>query len=135
VAIYGAELLARSASKFRRNQILRAKIKAEVCDKISRRLCTIRSQVFEHASIVHERAFGARTIKIRQNERKNPKKHGKQAKFKGVHFAISRGSKLAFAIHSACFNNPPRLKKRRLGSVSLRRVYKFHNLTALLSTA
>jgi len=84
---------------------------------------------------VHERAFGMQAIKIRQNKRKNPSKRGKQAKFKGVHFAISRGSKLAFAIHSACFNNPSRLKKRRLGSLFLRRVHKFHNLTALLSTA
>jgi len=58
-----------------------------------------RSQAFKHASIVHERAFGTRAIKIRQNERKNSKKHGKQPKFKGVHFAISRRSKPAFAIH------------------------------------
>jgi len=88
-----------------------------------------------NAQVSRNGRIGARTIKIRQNERKNSKKHGKQAKFKGVHFAISRGSKLAFAIHSACFNNPPRLKKRRLGSLFLRRVHKFHNLTALLSAA
>lgn len=90
-----------------------------------------RSRLFKHAGIVHERAFGTRAIKIRQNERKNSKKHGKQPKFRGAHFTISRRSKPALAIHSACFNNPLAPKKRRLGSVSLRRVYKFHNLTAL----
>ena len=91
-----------------------------------------RSQLFEHAGIVHERAFGARTIKIRQNERKNPSKHGKQTKFKGAHFTISPpiDPSLLLPIHSACFNNPLAPKKRRLGSVSLLRVHKFHNLTA-----
>ena len=49
-----------------------------------------RSQAFKHASIVHERAFGTRAIKIRQNERKNSKKHGKRAKFKAYIRDLSR---------------------------------------------
>jgi hypothetical protein len=64
----------------------------------------------------------------------NPKRHGKQAKFK-ARFAIFYGSKPAFAIHPACFNNSPAPKKRRLGLYFCARVHKFHNLTALLSTA
>ena len=56
-----------------------------------------RSQVLKHAGIVHERAFGARTIKYAKMNVKNPSKRGKQAKFK-ARFAISRGLKPAFAI-------------------------------------
>ena len=73
-------------------------------------------------------------IKIRQNKRKNPSKRGKQAKFEACIRDFLR-IQTRFCYPLSLFNNSLAPKKRRLGSVSLRRVHKFHNLTALLSTA
>jgi len=106
-----------------------------VRDKILRRLRTIRSQVFEHADIAHERAFRTRMIKIRQMNAENPNEHGKQAKFK-ARFAISRGAKPALAISikpTSIIHQRP--KSAAWGLYFCARVHKFHNLTALLSAA
>ena len=92
-----------------------------------------RSQPFEHAGIVYERA-SVRGRKIRQNERKNSKKHGKQAKLKAH---ISRSPEgpnpLLLSIRPASIIHWR--PKSVVWSLYLCDVYKFHNLTALLSTA